>query len=63
MPLCIDGGVTIGQGAAVARYIAYSHGLMGSSPVEVGMIENIYAHVEVRLVLDSTLMRVKNDAH
>lgn len=41
MPVCVADGVSIGQGGAIAQYIASTHGLMGSGPAEAGQIVSI----------------------
>jgi len=41
MPVCVADGEEIGQGQAIAVYIATTHGLMGSTPGEMGKIMSI----------------------
>eukprot|EP01049_Picozoa_sp_SAG25_P001764 SAG25_NODE_84_length_16553_cov_5.346238_9_plen_71_part_00 len=45
MPLCIADGVKIGQGKAIARYIAKAHGLMGVGLGQEAQIDTLCEHV------------------
>jgi hypothetical protein len=41
VPVLVVDGVSIGQGSSIARYIASTYGLMGSTPVEAGQVDSI----------------------
>ena len=45
VPLAIADGVEIGQGKAIARFVAKSYGLMGATPGQEGQIDTLCEHV------------------